>query len=428
MEKINRKVAVILAFCIGFAIFATTAFADVSTKTGYEQFKSTVKDTLAKISNTTDSYTTDQTMTFSEDGKFTSSNENITKKDNKNQISETTTINKNNSNGDSTYYSYNDKEKQITKNSGTLDDTYYVYKHAANSITTSSTSNMFLNPFTQAEGIIDALVMTLNLQDCITVIDNSDNTKTLTSSLSDGQVPMLVNAITSYLFKQSYNTSAQMASIRLSQGVSSGISQKLANSNASPLNLLKLKNDVYIKNVSLNISIDKNNVISNLSGSCTVSGKDEQNLVHLITTDFVIKISNIDKTVITAPDLTDKKVVENQDGYVGKQPELSTAFIGKYHSDITTLKDGNYVKTGDRYLEITYIKGTTLRGTYYEMIDNKKSEIQKITTVIQKGCMANFGYTNTEGIWSSIYLNFDQMNGTISSNFNNSNALFTRVF
>ena len=200
MKKINRKVAVILAFCIGFAIFATTAFADVSTKTGYEQFKSTVKDTLAKISNTTDSYTTDQTMAFSEDGKFISSNENITKKDNKNQISEINTINKNNLNVDSNYYSYNNKEKQITKNSG--DDTYYVYKRATDSNTSISRSNMFLNPFTQAEGVIDAFVMTLNLQDCITVIDNSDNTKTLTSSLSDGQVPMLVNAVTSYLFKQ----------------------------------------------------------------------------------------------------------------------------------------------------------------------------------------------------------------------------------
>ena len=53
--KVNKKTVMVLSFCLGLALFVTTAFADIVSKTGYEQMKDSIKFTAESFSEKLDS-------------------------------------------------------------------------------------------------------------------------------------------------------------------------------------------------------------------------------------------------------------------------------------------------------------------------------------------------------------------------------------
>jgi len=55
----KKNLTMLISFCIGAVLFVSTAFADVVSKTGYEQFKDAIKNTVGSLAEEYDSFTTE---------------------------------------------------------------------------------------------------------------------------------------------------------------------------------------------------------------------------------------------------------------------------------------------------------------------------------------------------------------------------------
>ena len=55
--KLKKKSAIMLSFILGGTLFVSTAFADVISKSGYEQLKDSVKTTGSKCSDQIKNFT-----------------------------------------------------------------------------------------------------------------------------------------------------------------------------------------------------------------------------------------------------------------------------------------------------------------------------------------------------------------------------------
>jgi uncharacterized protein YydD (DUF2326 family) len=124
--KISKKMTMLLCFSLGAVVFVTTAFADVVLKSGYDQFKDSIKSTFEGV-NKYNSYTMEVAATFKDNGKVLMSNGTIekydmvnVKRESKNFI-EVANIEKGG------WSSYWDKNTHVRYNLN--EDTYYVAKY-----------------------------------------------------------------------------------------------------------------------------------------------------------------------------------------------------------------------------------------------------------------------------------------------------------
>lgn len=335
----NKKMIMALSFCIGAVMLATTAFADITTKTGYDQAKDSLKFTAESLIEKVQSYTMQATVSAKDNDNLLTSSTNISKVDNVNKQSESISISedKDGKKQESSYYT--DKNTWISHNSE--NDIYYVTEYSGNNIPQHN------NPFKEstakdAEKIVDALVG--NLKDYVIVNDKADGTKELSGSLSEAQIPALVNAVASFGFKQAF-----------SQG----------RMNNEKLSIPQITEDIFIKNTKATANINKDGLIESVLASATLSGKDKDGNQHDITLDLLVRITDINSTVITKPDLTGKKIEKSVQ--VAKESKtIPMSFLGKYKNDIVILKDDKFIKIGERFVEIAEIKDTHIIGRYYE--------------------------------------------------------------
>ena len=91
MKKWNKNTKIMAAFCLGAVLFATSAFAEVRTKTGYEQFKDAVKETMTAMVDY-DSFTTSTMVTITHNDRVLLQVEDIQKQDNREGTSESSSI------------------------------------------------------------------------------------------------------------------------------------------------------------------------------------------------------------------------------------------------------------------------------------------------------------------------------------------------
>lgn len=340
--KLKKRTTLLISFTLGALLIATTALADITTKSGYEQLKDSVKGTAESLGTNLDNFTWDASFVIKDNGKVLTSDNNVSKYDRVNGTSETIS-NSQRINGESyRYYSYSDKTTDIRNNSG--DETYYVTEY-----TDEKEPVAFKNPFEEdyagdIEKIVDAVVG--SLRDHVSVKDNADGTKEIYGSLNEVQIPALVNALASFQMKQEFAYQPDGAEN------------------------LRLTQDIFVKGIGGSAQINKDGLMESILGTATLSGKDAQGVVHEITVDVLLKVYDINATTITKPDLTNKKVVK-QEGKVHATPygpELSNPekFIGNYKNDILIEKDGRFVKIGERHLEITQLSNTAIAGKYNE--------------------------------------------------------------
>lgn len=381
--KVKKKTAMLVSFTLGTLLVATTALADIVNKSGYDQLKDALKVTAEQSSEKFDSFTLDFSMVMKDNGKTLMTSNEMTKHDRSKGASETISSgeslngNKNNSN----YYSDKKTMIRISEN----DPTYYVTE-----FTKERTEDAFSNPFkedraTDLEKIADAIVG--SLKDHVVVTENPDGSKGLAGSLTEVQIPSLVNAVASYSLKQEFNGNQD--------------------------NMPHLTKDVFVKEVKGTAKVNKDGVMENILGTAVLSGKDAQGTVHDVTVEILAKLSEINSTTVTKPDLTGKKVVTNIAKNENSGPEISNPekFVGKFNNDILIEKDNKFVKVGERVIEITQIDNKTVTGRYYELykpgfeeyattqrdfkLDAKKSE--------QKNS-SDFDYTTESGSKGNFFL------------------------
>jgi len=335
--KVKKKTAMLVSFAVGAMLLATTALADITSKSGYEQLKDAVKLTAENSSGKFNSITIDVSYAVKDNGKIYLSRSEVQKYDRINSVREGITENEDDSGGKRRTYWYADKNTSIQQNSGA--DAYYVTEFTQDKNKVELTNPLKENRAEDIERIADALVG--SLKDYVVVTEKPDGSKELSGSLSEVQIPPLVNAVSSFFLKQEFgNYNGQ-----------------------SP----RLTQDIFVKSVKGKAVVNKDGVMENILGSAVLSGKDKQGEIHAVDLEFLVKLRDVNATTIVKPDLTGKKVVKQVAGK-GQGQEISNPekFVGKFKNNIILQKDGKFVKVGERIIEITHMDGKTVTGSYHE--------------------------------------------------------------
>ena len=399
----------LVSFTLGTLLVATTALADIANKSGYDQLKDALKLTAEQSSDKFASYTMDYSMAVKDNGKTVMSENKINKYDRSKGTSENSSSGLSMNGTKISYQNYMDKTTHIHSE----DDTTY----NVTEFTKERKQEAFPNPFKQdhaddIEKIADAVVG--SLKDHVVVTVNLDGSKGLTGSLTDMQIPSLVNAVASFQLKQQFGNRFQ----------------------DQDNNMPRLTKDVFVKDVKGIGKMNKDGVMESILGTAVLSGKDDKGTVHDITIEVLAKLSGINATTVTKPDLTGKTVVKNVDNNEGPDSEMSNPekFVGKFSNDIVIEKDKKFVKVGQRFIDITQFDNKTVAGRYYEVYkpefeeyDKNKFNFKFEGKKPEKKNYSGFDLTTESGSKGNIYL---ERQGKIHFNMNvqSDNSMFDPLF
>jgi hypothetical protein len=339
--KLSKKKMTILSFAIGTCVFVSTAFADMMLGSGYDQLKSSAKTTAAQMGQGLPNYTIEALITLKDNDQTLLQASTNNKMDMEKQISESTTITQYSGGESSSSYSYSDQKLNIWKNG--VDNKYYVTEFPDDM--EREHRDMFTNPFQEdgapeIEKIVDAVVG--NLKDYMQAEERPEGGRIYTGSLSETQVPGIINAASSFGLKQMIRDQNRME---------------------NHLKLAEMDSDIYVKKVSGTAIENQAGFLENVTGDVILSGKDKNGVQHEMTLNVVFKLTDIGTTKITTPDLAGKDV-EKVSHFGG----LTSKFVGTYKNNIVIEKDGKFMKIGERVIEITSVESGKVTGTYSETV------------------------------------------------------------
>jgi hypothetical protein len=339
--KLSKKAITALSFTLGASLFISTAFADTLLGSGYDRLKGSAKNTAAQMEKGLNNYTIDALLTLKGNDQILFQTTTSKKIDTTKQASEETTVTQDSEGKSSSNYSYSDKKQSVWKNG--VDNKYYVTEYPDDAARGSR--SLFTNPFNEKgapeiEKIVDAVVG--GLKDYVQVEERPDGGKAYSGSLSEAQVPAVVNAVSSYGIQQMIRDQSRMEK------------------NAKMTNI---ESDIFVKKVVGTAVENKAGILENVTGDILLSGKDKNGAQHDLTINVVVKLSGVGNTKIALPDLTGASVeTVNQSG------GLTSKYVGTYKNNIIMEKDGKLVKIGERTFEITSVENGKVAGKYYETV------------------------------------------------------------
>jgi hypothetical protein len=431
-------------------VLATTAVVGAVNESAYTQLKNTVKTTTAKVAAEDGNYTQQTVVTLMDNGVVlihaTSSQKTDGSSNEQSSVTETkggktqTTYSFNNASKNIWYEAYSDTyfvNEWDSPLAGTTDASGAPYADEKQRMVESTYYNT-QDPLAQEnikdlEKILDAFVG--NLKDYVSVTENADGSRTFTGSLTDTQIPALVNAIASFATKQ-YLTSNGMVQPMEGAVDSAGVMiVDKTNPSDNQYGLPSLTGDIFVKSVSGTATADSDGVLSGGDLAVVLSGTDADGVAHDLSLQITATMTNIGTTVVTEPDLTGKKVqiTKNDPGVV--QDKLSAEFIGTYRTDIVAKRDGAFVKIGERTITIESITSETVKGNYTETYVDGESAIPfNFTFEAPNSGYFNINFTYTDGngtvVGGNMY--FDANNASVQfqpmDGKNVTNGIFPRVF
>ena len=336
----KKKTVLVISFALGALLIATTAFADITNKSGYDQLKESIKDTVEMCSTQLDSFTFESSMVFKDNGKVLSSENSVSKYDRINKVTESISSNQRLDGRSYSSYSYSDKTTDIRKYSDS--EEYYETRYIEEKDPIYIDNPFAEDEFKDVERVIDALVG--SLRDHVHIEELADGSKEIYGSLNEAQIPALINALTSLQMKQE-------VAYRDNQD-------------------FRLTQDIYVKGVGGSAQVNPDGLLESILGTVTISGKDDKGNTHELTLDILFRVYDVNNTEISKPDLTGKKVVK-EEGISREKPssEILTnpdKYIGSYKNDIIIEKNGRFEKIGERKLEITKLDNSQVAGKYTE--------------------------------------------------------------
>lgn len=301
--KLNKKSAVALSFILGATMFVSNAIADVVSKTGYEQLKDSIKTTCSRASDNLKNFTAQATCLVKDGDKKIVSLDLVDKYDNANLknrafIKGIDEYGRNLNEDD-----YCDKYGVIAVDS----DSYTIYKYKKMGF------QKIKSPFTNdrekdVEKVFDTVIG--NLKDYVAVTDKQDGSKEYSCALDESQMPGVLNAVTSFIYKER-NREVSTASLK----------------QIDKSNYPKLTDDIFIKNYNLKVNVNKDGLADNVFMTGVLSGKDEKGKVHNISFEILVNLTDINSTVITKPDFKGKKK------YDGTVEKINGRFGDEYLSE-----------------------------------------------------------------------------------------------
>lgn len=374
--KISKKAIPVAAFALGACLFVSTAFADMMIGTGYDGLKSSLKQTAAQMEDGLDNYTIEAMFTLEANGRVLDQSSSVQKIDTIKNASENRSTSQNASGKSTSHYSYSDPKYSVWKSGE--EEKYFVTEYPDN--WEYGKEKRFTNPFTQEgapeiERIVDALVG--NLRDQVQGEERSDGGVAYVGTLTEAQVPAVVNAIVSFAVKQSISDQRQFTD----------------EANRLP----NLTSDVFVKRISGAAYENEQGLLESLTGEAVLSGKDENGAQHDITATVVFRLSDVGTTTVEVPDLQGANVEKVA------RSGFSSMYVGTYRNDIVLEENGEFVKIGERKLEISSVDGDTVAGKLTEYVKPeyaaKYGDVYDFDFVYEAGSfrMSTFTYTNAKG-------------------------------
>ncbi|MBP2032805.1 hypothetical protein J2Z42_001479 [Clostridium algifaecis] len=279
----NKKlVAMVTSLVVGSSVLLGTAYANASQLSGYEAYKTSVKDSKALKNETTNL----KMSVYDNGSDIADMTTNYKINLASNAMSQVTTVKS--SAGNQTFSKYKQDGKNISKSSSS--DVYNVRENKNKNVKEKDKAE---NPeiAKSVETVIDTLVG--NMKNNVSVVDNNDGTKKVSINLSENDVTPLVNAL------------ASMAIIKSSD-------EPMHNEKAGDINLTnvlpQLQSNIKIKTVKVTGDINKNDILDNQIAKVVLTGIDAQGKTHEITINATLDLSNINSTTTDAVDLTGKQI------------------------------------------------------------------------------------------------------------------------
>lgn len=415
MVRFSKKTTMMISFAVGSLMFVTTAIAEVASKSGYDQAKAALKNTAEQLTSKLSSYTIDLSYAVKDNGKVIFSRSSVNKYDiSKLSCENISTMVE----GDKKKQDYFYRDIDTIVNYDNEVDTYRILKN-------QDKGNWLKNPFKEQragdiEKISDAFVG--NLKDYVVVSEKNDGSKELSGSISEAQIPALVNAVISYEVKGQFTTN------RFPGDQRSGYPS--------------ITQDIFVKEAKGNMVVDKNGLLQSVLITGKLFGKEDKGIEHNLTLEVLIKVSNVNSTIVSKPDLSGKKV-EKFDEENNKKPVNLSIMLGKYKNDIVLLKDNKVEKIGERFLDITHVDDKNISGRYYEEYKKgyeqyaaSKKDFKFEASLLEKDNRGGeFDYTNDTGKIEKgyIYMQYESAKINFDSNcFKNKDiwydGTFSRVF
>ncbi len=149
-----------------------------------------------------------------------------------------------------------------------------------------------------AEKVIDALTGTL--QNYVVLKENPDGTKDVSFTLTDSQIPAVVNAIVPLAVKDAGNE----------QGVERGMKSPFGDLEAK---LPKLVDEIKLISIDMTAKIGIDNRVANQTLNITLSGKDADGKTHEVIVKITMAFTAYNNTSPDTVDLTGKQVQEVQE-------------------------------------------------------------------------------------------------------------------
>jgi hypothetical protein len=342
--KLGHRTTALIAFAAGACLFVTTAFADMLLGSGYDRLKSAVKTTAAQMESGLGSFTMETMYSLEIDGRPYMHTSETVKVDQHQPARETVSVDRDASGTIRQSYHYQDRNLNIWKSSE--DPVYYVTEFPEDFFMENWTA--YDNPFDdehaeEIEKIFDALVG--NLKDHVHAQERMEGGIAYSGSLSAAQVPPLVNAVTSFLFKQ---------------GAISHYRYRGEDDSDFP----KIEKDIYVKSVSGSAVENGDGLLESLNGEIVLNGKDESGAQHEIVFRLAFKLTSIGATVVAMPDLDNAQVEKSQ----GWRYPITSKHVGVYKNDIIMEKGESFVKIGERTLEIVSVEDSIVKGRFRETV------------------------------------------------------------
>ena len=335
--KLNKKSTILTFFILGALVLAMSAFADIKLGSGYTNLKDALKTTSSKLAGEVDNFTVDLVASLKLDGKVFEEVVSKVKFDVKNNSRETRDLSLRKGELREHYW-YSDEKQSIYKNFE--DGSYTVYEKRKPNVKDDKKviNDIFEDEqMKDLEKIVDAFVG--NLQDIVQV-EESDGNKLYSGNLSESQIPSTINAMSSFFFKYAIMNEWNMKNWDIPYA----------------------KSNVHLVDMMGKAVENRDGIIESIIFTASISAEDENGVEHIYSLELSMNIKDINSTVVKAPDLEGKEVTYTKEGY-----NFDEKYIGKYKSDIVIEKNNEFLKIGERFVEITSVEDDSFKGKYYEV-------------------------------------------------------------
>lgn len=284
----NKKLmAGVLIITLGVVMLVTTAFASFSGSSGYDTYKTAIKNMME-----VKSFTGNIQVSVTDNGKELTSLDSKVKMNNsiEEKISSSTVIKTVDTQKSFDLFVQNGKAVLKANDS----DVYNVFENDFNHNGDKEVNRNNPESMKAGEMLIDAFVG--NLKNYFITTENTTGEKQIKVQLSDNQIPTWINTLTSLAIKNHETKEMNLHQNVLDLGEDFNVA------------LPELTEDIRIDNISLTAVINKDNQIKNQIINITLSGKDAEAKKHTLNLSINLALSDLNSTTPDVVDLTGKNI------------------------------------------------------------------------------------------------------------------------